>query len=57
MVAARLLVEVAGATPQQALDDVRNARPGAVETSAQEAWVLRLRAPSPARDGHGALVA
>jgi protein-tyrosine phosphatase len=57
MVAARLLVEVAGATPQQALDDVRDVRPGAVETPAQEAWVLELQAPSPARDGHGNEVA
>jgi ADP-ribosyl-[dinitrogen reductase] hydrolase len=57
MVAARLLVEVAGATPQQALDDVREVRPGAVETPAQEAWVLELKAPSHARDGHGTEVA
>jgi ADP-ribosyl-[dinitrogen reductase] hydrolase len=57
MVAARLLVEVAGATPQQALDDVREVRHGAVETPAQEAWVLELQAPAPARDGHGTEVA
>jgi ADP-ribosyl-[dinitrogen reductase] hydrolase len=42
MVAARLLVEVAGVTPRQALDDVRKARQGAVETPEQEAWVLEL---------------
>ena len=57
MVAARLLVEVAGATPQQALNDVREVRPGAVETPAQQAWVLELQAPAPARDGHGTEVA
>jgi protein-tyrosine phosphatase len=45
MVAARLLVEVAGVTPQRALDDVREARHGAVETPEQEAWVLGLKAP------------
>jgi protein-tyrosine phosphatase len=43
MVAARLLVEVAGVTPRQALDDVREARHGAVETPEQEAWVLELK--------------
>jgi len=57
MVAARLLVEVAGATPQQALDAVREVRPGAVETPAQEAWVLELKTPSHAHDGHGTEVA
>ena len=53
MVAARLLVEFAGATPRQALDRVREARHGAVETPEQEAWVLELKAPSPARDRRG----
>ncbi len=53
MVAARLLVEFAGATPRQALDDVRAVRHGAVETPAQEAWVLELDSPSPLRDGRG----
>jgi len=57
MVAARLLVEFAGATPQQALDDVRAARHGAVETPEQEAWVLGLTAPSPLRDRGGNEVA
>jgi hypothetical protein len=37
-----LLVEVAGVTPRQALDDVRKARQGAVETPEQETWVLEL---------------
>jgi ADP-ribosyl-[dinitrogen reductase] hydrolase len=46
MVAARFLVEFAGATPQQALDAVRKARPGAVETAEQVSWVLGLRGPS-----------
>jgi hypothetical protein len=53
MVAARLLVEFAGATPKQALDDVREARHGAVETPEQEAWVLELTAPASARDRCG----
>jgi protein-tyrosine phosphatase len=57
MVAARLLVEVAGATPQQALDAVREARPGAVETPEQETWVLGLTAASPIPDGAGNQVA
>ncbi len=38
-VAAWLLVEM-GAEPQAAIDDVRRARPGAIETSAQELFVL-----------------
>jgi protein-tyrosine phosphatase len=53
MVAARLLVECAGATSQQALDAVRQARPGAVETPEQETWVLGLKTPSPIPDGAG----
>jgi ADP-ribosyl-[dinitrogen reductase] hydrolase len=53
MVAARFLVEVAGATPRQALDDVRAARHGAVETPEQETWVLGLTATSPIPDGPG----
>jgi protein-tyrosine phosphatase len=57
MVAARLLVEVAGTTPQQALDAVREARPGAVETPEQETWVLGLTAASPIPDGAGNQVA
>jgi protein-tyrosine phosphatase len=43
MVAVRLLVEVAGVTPRQALDSVREARHGAVETPEQEAWVFELK--------------
>jgi len=38
MVSARLLVE-AGANPEDAMARVRAARPGAIETHAQEAWV------------------
>jgi protein-tyrosine phosphatase len=57
MVAARLLVEVASVTPRQALDDVRMARQGAVETPEQVAWVLGLQASSPSPDGAGRGVA
>jgi protein-tyrosine phosphatase len=53
MVAARLLVEFAGATGQQALDIVREARPDSVETPEQEAWVLELAAPASARNRRG----
>jgi protein-tyrosine phosphatase len=53
MVAARLLVEFAGATGQRALDIVREARPGSVETPEQEAWVLELAAPASARNRRG----
>jgi ADP-ribosylglycohydrolase len=42
-VAARLLVEF-GLDPDQAIRRVRAARPGAIETVAQEAWVRRLSA-------------
>ncbi|MCZ8182970.1 MAG: tyrosine-protein phosphatase [Beijerinckiaceae bacterium] len=38
MIAARLLV-LAGATPAEAILVVRAARPGAIETTAQEAWI------------------
>jgi ADP-ribosyl-[dinitrogen reductase] hydrolase len=41
-VTARLLVEF-GQTPLQALNAVRRARPGTVETALQEHYVLRLR--------------
>jgi protein-tyrosine phosphatase len=57
MIAARLLVEVAGVTPRQALDDVRKARQGAVETPEQVAWVLGLQSSSPSPDGAGRVVA
>ena len=57
MVAARLLVEVASVTPRQALDDVRKARQGAVETPEQVAWVLGLQSSSPYPDGAGRGVA
>jgi ADP-ribosyl-[dinitrogen reductase] hydrolase len=42
MIAARLLVEM-GIEPAEALARVRAARPGAVETRAQEEWVARGR--------------
>ncbi len=41
LIAARLLVEL-GMTPRQALAAVRRARPGTVETTLQEHYVLRL---------------
>ena len=42
MVAARLLVEL-GENPHVAIDRVRGARPGTIETSAQERYVLACR--------------
>jgi ADP-ribosyl-[dinitrogen reductase] hydrolase len=42
MIAARLLVEL-GENPRVAMERVRGARPGAIETSAQERYVLALR--------------
>lgn len=39
MIACRLLTD-AGLDPEDALDRVREARPGAVETTEQEDWVL-----------------
>jgi ADP-ribosyl-[dinitrogen reductase] hydrolase len=42
LVAARLLIEL-GETPGLALNKVRQARPGAVETLQQEAYVLKLQ--------------
>jgi len=42
LITARLLVEL-GEAPSAALQRVRAARPGAVETAEQEAYVLRLR--------------
>jgi protein-tyrosine phosphatase len=41
LIASRLLVEF-GMTPRQALNAVRRARPGAVETTLQEHYVLQL---------------
>jgi ADP-ribosylglycohydrolase/protein-tyrosine phosphatase len=41
LIAARLLVE-SGTTPEQAIEQVRAARPGAIETGAQEAYVRRI---------------
>ena len=38
MIAARLLVE-RGMAPEQAIIEVRAARPGAIETEAQERWI------------------
>jgi ADP-ribosyl-[dinitrogen reductase] hydrolase len=46
-VAARLLIE-RGWSPSEAIGLIRASRPGAIETSAQEDYLLRLRAP-PAR--------
>ena len=43
MIAARLAIEF-GVAPEQALRRVREARPGTVETTAQETYVLRQRA-------------
>jgi protein-tyrosine phosphatase len=43
MIAARLLVEL-GVPPEQAIREVRRARKGAIETSAQEDLVRRTRA-------------
>jgi len=42
MIAARLLVEL-GEEPRLAMQRVRAARPGAIETAAQEAYVLACR--------------
>ncbi len=42
-VAARLLVEF-GLTPAAAIEEVRDARPGAIQSPAQELYVQRLRA-------------
>jgi ADP-ribosyl-[dinitrogen reductase] hydrolase len=58
VIAARLLIEL-GEAPDKALQRVRAARPGAVETPEQEDYVLRgvsnliSRAPVHARSGHG----
>ncbi|WGM30606.1 ADP-ribosylglycohydrolase family protein [Brevundimonas sp. NIBR11] len=54
MIAARLMVEL-GVEPAKAIEDVRRVRPGAIETTAQEAHVLGTRAvaerqPSTAAD-------
>jgi len=52
MIAARLLVE-AGLTPLQALNAVRRARPGTVETLPQERYVLLLPQVRNRGDGAG----
>lgn len=52
-IAARLLVEL-GMEPREAIKAVRTERPGAIETAAQEAYVMNLRPvsePTPATDG------
>ena len=41
-IAARLLVEF-GVAPEEAIRMVRRARPGTIETPAQEEYVLRLK--------------
>jgi len=57
MIAARLLIEL-GETPDRALQRVRAARPGAVETLEQQDYVLRIvsefpsPAPEPGNRGH-----
>ena len=57
MIAARLLIEL-GETPDRALQRVRAVRPGAVETSRQEDYVLRRvsefasQGPEPGNRGH-----
>ena len=48
-VAAQLLVEL-GVTPQDAIQRVRAARPGAIETDEQERYVLTLARPFRERD-------
>jgi ADP-ribosyl-[dinitrogen reductase] hydrolase len=53
LVAARLLIEF-GEPPERAIDLVRAARPGAIQTTAQEAYLLSLTdgaAPSVERPG------
>lgn len=47
MISARLLVEL-GANPSDAISAVRAVRPGAIESEAQEKWVERGRAITPA---------
>jgi ADP-ribosyl-[dinitrogen reductase] hydrolase len=44
MVAARLIVELGAATPEEAIRRVRFSRPGAIETRAQEQHVLATKA-------------
>ena len=52
-VAARLLVEF-GAAPNEAIRQVRVARPGAIETREQEQWVHAQQAVDAARDARSA---
>jgi len=44
MIAARLIVELGAATPEEAIRQVRASRPGAIETRAQERHVLATKA-------------
>ena len=44
MIAARLIVELGAATPEEAIRQVRASRPGAIETHAQEKHVLATKA-------------
>ncbi|HUF92578.1 MAG TPA: cyclin-dependent kinase inhibitor 3 family protein [Candidatus Limnocylindria bacterium] len=46
MIAARLLVEI-GEEPRAAIQRVRHSRPGAIETAAQETYVLACRRREP----------
>jgi len=44
MIAARLIVELGAAKPEEAIRRVRVSRPGAIETRAQEQHVLAMKA-------------
>jgi len=44
MIAARLVVEMGAATPEEAIRRIRLARPGAIETRAQERHILATKA-------------
>jgi len=44
MIAARLIVELGAATPEEAIRRVRVSRPGAIETRAQAQHVLATKA-------------
>jgi hypothetical protein len=43
MIAARLIVELDAVTPEEAIRQVRIARPGAIKTRAQEPHVLAMQ--------------
>ena len=52
LIAARLLIEL-GEPPREALERVRAARPGAVETRQQEEYVLKVKSPGLPRPDPG----